>query len=199
MLAVRKFTRNEFAIAVTLATAWCSSAGAFETGPPPGHTGIQGEADCTVCHFGNDANAGGDFITLDGVPASYIPGREYSISVVLRDDALVSAGFQLTIQDVNGDSGGHLQALQDDVETTHLSDINHRYIQHNKPRKKRDDDEIQWTVVWTAPDGYRDLIVAAAAVAANDDASALGDYVYTQTAHISPCEAELLREERQIE
>jgi hypothetical protein len=200
MLAVQKFIRNPFAIAVTLATGWCSSAGAFETGPPPGHTGIQGEADCTDCHFGNDANTGGGFIKLDGVPASYIPGKDYSISVVLRDDALPSGGFQLTIQDVNGDSGGKLQALQDDVKTIHVSEINHRYIQHNKPRKKRDDDaDIQWTVVWTAPDGVRDLIVGAAAVAANDDASALGDYVYTQTARIRPCEAKSLREERRIE
>jgi hypothetical protein len=159
---------------------------------------MQGESDCTVCHFGNDANANGGTIELRGVPANYVAGQNYSISVRLLHEALSSGGFQLTIQDVNGASGGNFSALRDDVKTIHVSDNDRRYIQHNKPRKKRDDDAgIQWTVVWTAPDGDGDLIVAAAAVAANDDASALGDYVYTKTAHIEPHGAEPTGEEKQ--
>ena len=115
--------------------------------------------------------------------------------MTLIHGVLSTGGFQLVIQDIAGDPAGKLNADQDDVKTTNADGTGNSYIQHSKPRRKRDDDtDIQWTVVWTAPDGNRELIIAVAAVAANDDASALGDYVYTATARVNSPGAESTKE-----
>ena len=123
--------------------------------------------------------------------ATYSAGQRYEISVTLKHSALSTGGFQLAIQDIADDPAGKLNADQDDVKTINVDGTGNRYIQHSKPRRKRDDDtDIQWTVVWTAPEGNRELIISVAAVAANDDASALGDSVYTAVARVNSSSAE---------
>ena len=198
MSAVQKFIRVLLGVAVTLSTAWCGVAAAFENGPPPGHTGPLREPDCTVCHFDNGTNGQGGAVKLNGVPATYLPGQQYSISVTLEHSILSTGGFQLAIQDIAGDPAGKLNTNQDDVKTIIVDGTKQIYVQHSKPRKKRDDDtHIQWTMVWTAPGGNRELIVGVAAVAANDDASALGDYVYTATARINSFRVDSTNDDRQ--
>jgi hypothetical protein len=211
MSAVRQFIRIPLAVSVTLSTAWCAVAtawcgvsaawcgvaAAFENGPPPAHTGALGQPNCTVCHFDNDANIQGGAVKLSGVPATYLAGQQYAISVTLEHSELSTGGFQLAIQDIAGKPAGRLDAIQDDVKTLNVDGTSNSYIQHSKPRKKRDDDtDIQWTVVWTAPGGNRELIIGVAAVAANDDASALGDYVYTTTARVNSPGADSKNEDR---
>ena len=198
MSAVQKFIRIPLAVTVTLSTAWCGVAAAFEDGPPPAHTGALGQPDCTVCHFDNDANGQGGTVTLNGVPATYMVEQQYAISVTLEHSVLSTGGFQLAIRDIDGDPAGKLDAEQDDVKTINVNGTKQIYVQHSKPRKKRDDDNhIQWTMVWTAPGGNRDLIIGVAAVAANDDASPLGDYVYTETARINSSKVDSINEDRQ--
>ena len=197
MSAVQKFIRALLGVTVTLSTAWCSDAAAFENGPPPGHTGALSEPDCTVCHFDNDANGHDGTVKLSGVPATYLAGQQYAISVTLVHNDLSTGGFQLAIRDITGNPAGKLNAIQDDVKTITVDGSEQVYVQHDKPRKKHDDEtDIQWTVVWTAPGGNRDLIIGVAVVAANDDASALGDYVYTTTARINSSRVGSLHEER---
>jgi len=197
MSAARQFIRIPFAVTVTLLTAWCAVAAAFENGPPPAHTGALDQPDCTVCHFDNDANVQGGTVKLIGVPATYLAGQQYEISVALVHSALSTGGFQLAIHDIAGNPAGRLDANQDDVKTISADGTGNSYIQHSKPRRKRDDDtDIQWTVVWTAPDSNRELIIGVAAVAANDDASALGDFVYTATARINSPGADFANEEK---
>ncbi len=197
MSAVQRFIRIPLAVTVTLLNAWCGVATAFENGPPPGHTGALGEPDCTVCHFDNDANVQGGAVKLKGVPATYSAGQQYAISVALEHSVLSTGGFQLAIRDIAGDTAGRLDANQDGIKTISVDGTGNSYIQHSKPGKKRDDDtDIQWTVVWTAPDGNRDVIIGVAAVAANDDASALGDYVYTATARVNSSGTDFINEDR---
>jgi len=197
MSGVPRFIRIPLAFTATLSCAWCVVA-AFENGPPPGHSGAPGQPDCTICHFGNDANAEGGSVKLDGVPSTYQDGQQYAISVTLEHNVLPIGGFQLAIQDIAGNPAGKLNANQDDVKTIIVDGTKQIYVQHSKPRKKRDDDtHIQWTMVWTAPGGNRDVIISVAAVAANDDASALGDYVYTATARINSSRVDSINEDRQ--
>ena len=192
MSGVRRFTRIPLAVTATLSCAWCVVA-AFENGPPPGHTGAPGQPDCTVCHFGNDVNAEGGSVKLDGVPATYLVAQQYAISVTLEHNVLPIGGFQLAIQDIAGNPVGKLAANPGDEKIMSIG--GNSYIHHSKPRKQRDDDSgIQWTVVWTAPEGNRELIISVAAVAANDDASALGDSVYTAVARVNPSSAEWTKE-----
>lgn len=188
MSGVPRFIRIPLALTATLSCAWCVVA-AFENGPPPGHTGAPGQPDCTICHFGNDANAEGGSVKLDGVPATYLDGQQYAISVTLEHNVLPIGGFQLAIQDIAGNPAGKLAANPGDEEIMSIG--GNSDIHHIKPRRRRDDDSgIRWTVVWTAPDGNRELIISVAAVAANDDASALGDSVYTTAARMNSSSAE---------
>jgi hypothetical protein len=183
-----------------LSTALCGVAAAFENGPPPGHTGVLGQSDCTECHFDNGTDAQRGAVKLIGVPATYLAGQRYEISVTLKHSALSTGGFQLAIQDIAGNPAGRLNAIHDDVKTISVDGTDNSYIQHSKPRRKRNGDtDIQWTVVWTAPGGNRELIIGVAAVAANDDASALGDYVYTATARVNTPGADSKNEDRRQE
>ena len=155
-----------------------------------------GKPDCTICHLGNDANAEGGSVKLDGVPATYQDGQQYAISVTLEHNVLPIGGFQLAIQDIVGNPAGKLAANPGDEEIMSIG--GNSYIHHIKPRRRRDDDSgILWTVVWTVPDSDRELIISVAAVAANDDASALGDYVYTATARINSSRVDSINEDRQ--
>jgi len=188
MSGVPRFIRIPLAFTATLSCAWCVVA-AFENGPPPGHSGAPGQPDCTICHFGNDANTEGGSVKLDGVPATYQDGQQYAISVTLEHNVLPIGGFQLAIQDIVGNPAGKLAANPGDEEIMSIS--GNSYIHHIKPRRRREDvSGIRWTVVWTAPDGNRELIISVAAVAANDDASALGDSVYTAAARMNSSSAE---------
>jgi len=188
MSGVPRFIRIPLAFTATLSCAWCVVA-AFENGPPPGHSGAPGQPDCTICHFGNDANTEGGSVKLDGVPATYQDGQQYAISVTLEHNVLLIGGFQLAIQDIVGNPAGKLAANPGDEEIMSIS--GNSYIHHIKPRRRREDvSGIRWTVVWTAPDGNRELIISVAAVAANDDASALGDSVYTAAARMNSSSAE---------
>ncbi len=194
---MRRFTKFPLAVTATLSYAWCGVASAFDNGPLPGHTGALGQPDCTVCHSDNSANSQGGSVTLSGLPDTFLAGQQYSISVALEDKKLSSGGFQLTIRDTGGVSVGEFDANQNDVKIVRDGDTGNSYVQHGTPRNKRTDESgIQWTVVWTAPECNALVTVAVAAVAANDDASPLGDNVYTTTARASSPGADLKNEDR---
>lgn len=194
---VQRFTRPLRAATATLLTACFGTAAAFENGPIPGHTGALGQPDCTACHFDNDANSRDGSVTLGGLPETYSAGQQYAISVTLEDDGLASGGFQLTVGSPEGGPVGQLDSTQTDVIKISDGGSGHSYIQHGKPRDMlADANDIEWTVVWTAPDENGAIIVAVAAVAANDDDSPLGDKVYTTVVHLQSAGGSSKNEDR---
>ena len=40
--------------------------------PPPGHTAGFGEPSCISCHLGNDVNAFGGSVTIEGLPDRFV-------------------------------------------------------------------------------------------------------------------------------
>ena len=46
-------------------------------GPPPGHTGGFYEPTCIACHEGNDINAFGGRVSIEGLPSEYERGGHY--------------------------------------------------------------------------------------------------------------------------
>lgn len=185
MSAAPRFTRNTVAVTVILSALLCGGAAAFENGPPPGFTGISGEPDCSTCHFDNEVNHAGGAVTLSGIPESFQPGHRYALSIVLEHDDLLTGGFQLSIQNSSGEPVGVLDSSQPDTKKLTVGGTGDIYIQHSKPRDKDDgDSNIQWAAVWTAPEHPADVTIGVSAVAANDDASAIGDFVYTTSAHL---------------
>jgi len=161
------------ALVALAACAW-----GYEDGAPPGHTGGHGEPDCTACHADNERNDAAGALTVLGLPERYAPGARYALSVVLEHPELEAGGFQLAIRGPDGEAAGRLVAADD--RTRLLEADGGRYLQHTaEGRKTVEDGRIAWQLVWQAPDGGRPVWLHLAANAANDDLSALGDFIYT--------------------
>jgi hypothetical protein len=159
---------------------FCSSrALAFPEGAEPGHAGLGDQPDCSGCHYLGpqpDEHSGLIFASL---PKRVIAGEWVEFRLRLRDPDARVGGFQLTA-DAAGTMVGRFEAGQDQILTE--QDLR-QYLGHSQPRLSRADEEsdgrvIEWTVRWRAPDQAGVVTFAGAAVAADDDASALGDNAY---------------------
>ena len=184
-------------------------AGGNSEGPPPGHTGGFGEPTCRACHFDapEEPEAGG--LVLEGVPAVYRPGAEYAITVTLRDPLLERAGFQLAVRFAEreaepggaavGEAGpGTSAAAGRQAGRLLASGPRVEVVEHGEPpvlyasqtlagAAPERAGESSWTLRWIAPpEPAGPVLFHAAANAANDDDSELGDAVHAATARSEP-------------
>jgi hypothetical protein len=124
--------------------------------PPVAHTGGFDEPTCHRCHFDQPLGAPG--------------GR------------LRSAGFQLSARVEQGarkgQQAGGFRVADGRAEVTPEEGVD--YVHHTLAGSVlAGRDTTSWTVAWTSPEGGTEAIVFhVAANAANDDASAFGDFVY---------------------
>src|SRR5712671_1121349 len=79
---------------------------AFKEGPYPNVTGGFGEQSCHLCHLDNPINAPGGSVGLDGVPASFVPGRTYPITITISRDGLRRGGFEIAARFATGRQKG---------------------------------------------------------------------------------------------
>ncbi len=161
---------------------------AFSGGPPPGVTGAPGEDPraCTRCHRGtlNPDQEGG--ITLSGVPANYIPGQRYSLTVTVMHSASDRQrwGFQLTALTGN-DAQPAGEMIITDPQTTRLlvggPGGNRQYVEHTSRGTGRGmTGGMSWPFDWVAPSAdVGPIIFYAAGNAANNDGRNTGDKIYT--------------------
>ena len=157
--------------------------------PPAGFTGGFGEPTCLHCHIGNEVNAFGGSIRLEGLPATYVPGEAYVVTVRLQADETAVAGFQLTARVSTGPAAGaNAGSLTPvDARTTTKDSLGITYA-HQSPAGTvpPDPSGSSWAVTWTAP---RDPVPVALHVTGNSgnaDESPLGDLVYTQEVVLEP-------------
>jgi len=173
-----------FAVAAALAALPLALL-AFKEGPLPAMTGGFGEKMCATCHFDNPVNDPGGSLRLDGVPASYAAGREYPITIAVRHADAKRAGFELAVRFADGarkgQQAGSLRAPDGRTQIVSAPGASIQYIQHTKVGSDlAAPNEGRWTVYWTAPSPPAGRVVFhVAGNAANDDASALGDFIYT--------------------
>lgn len=161
----------------------------YKDGPPARVTGGFGEDSCAACHFGSDENGPGGSVEISGVPDEAVAGERYPFSVQIMREGMRAGGFQLSARDpetgeqvgrfeLTDASGGRVAILVSrDIQFVH-----HTY----DGVELASDGSGFWRVDWVAPaDGRVAVIFHAAGVAANDDDSEIGDFVYT-TAVLSP-------------
>jgi hypothetical protein len=178
--------------AVYVAGASRPAAGAYQEGPLPRMTGGFGEQTCRQCHLDNPINAPGGSLRLEGLPTAYEPGRTYALTIVLRREALQRAGFELSTRAASGsDAGqqaGRLSTADERTQIVLAPGAAVQYIQHTLAGSVTPTPgEGRWTVTWTAPGAtVGPVAIHLAANAANDDASPLGDFIYTLAATSSP-------------
>lgn len=161
-----------FAAALLLAAA---GAWAFEDGAPAGHTGGFGEPDCSACHSDYAPNPPEGRLEVRGWPERPVAGKSYRLILVLAHPELASGGFQLTVRTPEGAPAGELRPLTENTRV--LSEDGTSYLQHAHPERATGGC-IDWELEWTAESSGA-AVLNAAANAANDDFSALGDYVLT--------------------
>jgi len=136
---------------------------------------------CQQCHWENPLNEPAGRLTIEGIPVTYTPGEQYLITVTLARPSLGRAGFQLSARDdsINMTGGSNAGVLASTDQTTHLATEKLvTYIQHTRQGTNVTGGTASWKFSWTAPDDGS-VIFHAAANAANDDDSPLGDYIYT--------------------
>jgi hypothetical protein len=152
--------------------------------PPAGHSGGFGEPTCQACHDDAAADTGAGRLAVSGVPDRWEPGRTYLLTVRLSHPGMRAAGFQLTVRFEDGSQAGSLRPGPDEERRVGLivdRDIQyaHQLYDGGDPAG---DGKGRWTLTWQAPaDSGRVVVLHAAAVAANDDLSPLGDFVHTAT------------------
>lgn len=147
----------------------------MKDGPPPNRTGGFGGESCHMCHNDSPVNEPGGSLTISGVPEKYAAGQTYRLTVVLAREGMRRGGFQLAARNAEGMPVGRWKAL--DGRTA----VAGRFVQHTAAGTEVSAGaENRWEVEWTAPAaGAGTVIFNAAANAANDDASPLGDHIYT--------------------
>lgn len=122
-------------------------------------------------------------MALSGLPPVYAPGTTYRVTVALRRPGMLRAGFQLAARLESGEQAGRLRTLDSTVALA-KGTRGIVYAQQTRPGSTPVlTDAAQWTFEWTSPGGgVGAVLFHAAANAANDDASELGDFIYTLVA-----------------
>jgi hypothetical protein len=134
-------------------------------------------------------NAPGGTLRLDGVPARYAPGQLYRISVRLARAEMAAAGFQMSARFASGEregaQAGEWRSLDERVRTVTAQGL--QFIQQTALGAESAPGATQWTVEWMAPPAaWGPVEFDVAANASNDDASALGDFIYLASARSAP-------------
>jgi uncharacterized repeat protein (TIGR01451 family) len=160
-------------------------ANAFTGGPPAEHTGAPGEQNCTVCHSSYEINTGTGTFRITGLPESYTPGQEVSVTVTLDDPSAVLYGFELTALDGSDQKAGTL--IVTDAMNTQVIEgefLNRSYVEHTFDGTFQIN-PASWTFTWKAPEeNVGPVTFYAMGNSANGDGVPTDDYIYSASASI---------------
>jgi hypothetical protein len=176
-----------FIIALPLAAA------AFKEGPYPNVTGGFGEQSCHLCHLDNRVNAPGGAVTLEGVPAWYVPGQAYPLTVRIAREGLRRGGFEIAARFASGKQKGRQAGAWKPLDARvqlipGAVDKVLTFVQHNLAGSRvAETGANAWTMEWIAPSPAAGPVrFNVAANASNNDDSPLGDFIYLKAAASTP-------------
>ena len=149
---------------------------AYPDGAPWGAANPAASESCASCHFGAEPVQASSALSISGLPAQPNPGELYELVIDFEDEEIVTAGFQL-FADAGRHPAGSVVSSLPDVEFAGAA------IRSTSPVKGPG--RVSWPVRWRAPATVSAPIVFfAAAAAANDDGSPLGDTIHYRTYRI---------------
>ncbi len=158
---------------------------AHSSGEPSAVTGDFGEPSCNqaFCHSDNPENDGVGSITISGVPAEYVPGTPYPLTVKVNRAGQNMWGFQASARIVSSSLQAGNLVLTDTSRTQITTQSEVQYIQHTSTGT----DQPEWSFNWIAPaDPVGDIRFSAAGNSANGNFNPRGDFIYTATATTVP-------------
>ena len=158
-------------------------------GPPLARTGGFGELTCIECHLDLELNALGGALLLDGIPASFMPGAVYVVTVIVEGEGMGSAGFQAAARfnegGRTGTPAGRLAPL--DGRTVVRSEDGVDYINHTVAGSQLGPGDVaSWSFEWVAPGEPSPVVFHVTGNSANGDNSPLGDLIYTAEVVVPP-------------
>lgn len=174
-----------------------STVDAFSAGPPIGRTGapalgtFPAELTCQGCHSSYSLNSGPGGLSVTGLPATYSPGQEVTITVTLNQTDRTRYGFQATALDDWGRRAGDL--IVTDSERTALADGTGVYAGRQYIRQTtagfvpNGTNQSTWSFKWKAPAqtaGRVTIYVAGNAASGNNNNA--GDYIYVTNSSMQP-------------
>jgi hypothetical protein len=138
-------------------------------------------------------NAPGGSVMLDGVPASYVAGRTYEVTVAISREGLRRGGFEIAARFASGRQRGRQagawKPLDNRVQLIPGAvDKVLTFVQHNLAGSRvAATGANRWTIAWTAPSpASAPVQFNVAANASNNDDSPLGDYIYLKAVRSAP-------------
>lgn len=147
---------------------------------------MQAEQDCTSCHTGFPRNSDGrGVLTLTGVPARYVPGRQYPLTVELHhpDEDRRRWGFQLTAVSAAKWTGAGQFVITDTPNTQLINGVEggRAYVSHSYYGSCIEETGgCKWSFEWVAPPRATGKVAFyGVGNAANADSSKEGDRIYT--------------------
>ncbi len=148
-----------------------------------GRTGgpANGGATCRACH-GNAVGTGS--VQILGAPDSYQANRVYDLTVRVADPTKLGAGFQISVEDANGNHIGSLSVI--DAVKTKLNPDDNAYLNHTSDGVDAsvaawagNGNSYSYPARWTAPATDMGTITFwAAGNAINNNFSPTGDTIY---------------------
>lgn len=111
--------------------------------PPTGYTGAPSENNCTSCHTGTAISSGTAWssINISGMPTSYVPGTNYSLTLNGSSAATAKNGFEMVVLNSSNSSTGTLTAGTGSATST----ATRVYLRQTSATVS------SWTFNWTAP------------------------------------------------
>ena len=164
-------------------------AAAYAAAPPPGRTGAPGESTCAVCHNSFALNSGSGVLGINGLPETYAPNQEITVTVRLRQTNRALFGFQVTALDDGGRAAGTLIITDDLRVQREVGNVDEKirfYLQHTLAGlTPTAPDQGEWTFKWRAPAPTAGRVTFyAVGNAANGNGGLGGDYIYTASASL---------------
>lgn len=168
-----------------------ATVGAFSAGPPASRTGAPGETTCAACHNQFAVNSGTGALTITGVPANYVGGQDYTVTVTITQTGVAKFGFEATAIDFAGKAAGTItltDAPRTQLKTGTVTGNARSYVQHTAAGNVASaTDKNEWTFKWTAPtEGTGKVTFYVAGNATNGSSTNQGDYIYTISAAALP-------------
>lgn len=161
----------------------------YAEGAPPGFSGGFREDSCHACHFLETPNAAPGTLTLDGVPAKFLAGERYTLTITLTRAGMKRAGFQLAarFKDTGAQAGTLAPGGRDGERIKIENTAGIQYAGHTKAGSTIGDHGVAiWLMDWIAPAGGGRVIFNVAANAADGDERVDGDFIYTVSYEAAP-------------
>jgi hypothetical protein len=165
------------------------SRSGYADGAPPGFSGGFKEDSCQACHFHEALNAAPGKLAIEGLPATFVAGERYTLTISLTRDGMKLSGFQLAARFKDtGAQAGTLAAAAEDTERIKIeSSSSIQYAGHTLAGSKVSEAGVaRWVVQWTAPSSGGAVIFNVSANAANGDERVDGDFIYSACIETAP-------------